>query len=57
MIVDSDVGFRGPVLWTGKKPEPNRTEPRSGFFSGFGCLKSYSRSVAVARIYYFKKTD
>ena len=45
---DIYLGIRGPVLWTGKKLEPNQTEPRSGFFSGSVALKTYNGSVAVA---------
>jgi hypothetical protein len=47
--------FEGPVRQTGKKPEPNRTEPRSGFFSGCGCLTFLRWSVAVAWIEQKKK--
>ena len=36
--------FRGPVRWTGKNREPDWTKPRSGFFSGCGCLKSYKKN-------------
>jgi hypothetical protein len=40
-IIDSLlVVFRGPVRRTRKKREPDWTEPRSGFFSGCGCLIS-----------------
>jgi hypothetical protein len=46
------VVFEGLVHQTGKKPESNRTEPRSVFFSSYGCLSSCTGSVAVLHIVY-----
>jgi hypothetical protein len=49
---DEGLAFEGPVRQTGKKLESNWTEPRSGFFSGYGCLSSWTGLVAVLHIVY-----
>jgi hypothetical protein len=49
--------FEGSVRWTGKKLEPNRTEPRSGLFCSYGCLNFCTESVVVSQSVYLVWTD
>src|ERR1700679_3956236 len=45
------IVFESPVAWTGKRPKPNRTEPRSGSACGY----LYNRSFAVQLpVFHFK---